>query len=1040
MNAPRVRRGRRATPGVPKGVSEQAALMVKQAREAIATCENKMFGEMYAESIERKVYHNDHHLFNFMKRLKHAPVSIEEFLDGSEFLGSTDLVLWPEVRKAIIEINRDWWRGPQEAKVEAVLMGSTSSGKTEICKITTLYHVYLLSCIDTPQTLYGLPKTTSIVFVILAAKPHVTKKVIYMPMRQLVEHMPYFQKHLRPNKLVESEMIFEEQNIRIVPGGADADSVLGEAIIGGILDEINFMNVVLKSKKAEVTTGRSGLYDQAHTIHSTVTRRKKGRFISQGPQIGIICTSSSTRYKGDFTDKRKKQVVQNKERNVYIYDKPQYMVWPQDRYCGEKFRLLVGNDIISDTRILKDGEAVPEGSLVLDIPIEYLADFQSDPYSSLRDVCGISTSSISPFFKRRFKIYEAVDLGAEMGLESFLVNDNVILGVDDMPRVKFGHYCANPSRPRYVHIDLSTTGDRCVAEGGPVLMADGTYCAIEAVEVGDSVLSHDGDIHEVADVSCNGVKAVLQVTATGWGEDARYTSNHRMLSVPLQAVSQKLAGTTSGRRVIKPTSKKFTGRSGKAAKARYDYTPEYRELGTLQVGDFLATPRPRIMESAGLGGTPLNYATGYIAGLYAAEGSMYIHRSSEYVQFALHENETAILRQLERCLEAEFGVTCRICRDKRSKGVTVRTTKSQELVDFLLASVGEYSHRKDFVLWNLGNREFHKGFCHALVDGDGYVRYGQDGAPAHVKLKVVSKVLAQKFYWCLVAYGFLPVFDTESGGVRTHHGRETVHRDAYVVSFSGVEQCEKFRTWGRSIANVPCSPMIGTEDYILSPITAVVDAGECPVYDLTIADSSSFVVGNTAVHNCGIAMVRFDGMVDVTRGGNIIEKLPIATVELACSIAPDANNELQFSEVRTWVKQLRDVYGYPIKAVTYDGVFSIESIQQWRKQGMKTGHVSVDKTSVPYKQLRDTFHDGRLRMYHQEVLISEFFELEYDETKDKIDHPVTGSKDVADAVCGAYYSMLMRRASWTSAQMDDEAIATSNRAEFDDRYEVGARR
>lgn len=643
------RKGRRPTPGAAPGVSAQAAMLVRQAYEAIATCDNKTFGEMYAYAVERRVYHNDLTLFEFLKHLTHAPVGIEEFLDGHEFLGSTDISLWPEVRKAIIAINKEWWKGPKHAKTEALLMGSTSSGKSEIAKITTLFHLYLLSCIDVPQALYGLPKTTSIVFVIMAAKPHVTKKVLYAPMRKLVEYMPYFQKFLRPEKLVESEMIFPEKNIRVVPGGSDADSILGEAIIGGIIDEINFMNVVLKSKRAEVTSGRAGVYDQAQTIHGAMKRRKKGRFTYAGPQIGIICTSSSTRYKGDFTDKRKQQVIKHEERDVYIYDRPQYEVWPQERYCGEKFRLLVGNDIISDTRILAEDEKVAEGALVLDIPIEHLADFQQDPHSSLRDVCGISTSSISPFFKRRFKIYEAIDRGNEIDLESFLEKDNVVLGVDDMPRVKFGHYCLNPSRPRYVHIDLSTTGDRC-----------------------------------------------------------------------------------------------------------------------------------------------------------------------------------------------------------------------------------------------------------------------------------------------------------------------------------------------------------------------------------------------------GIAMVRFDGMVDVERSGGIIEKLPLATVELACSIAPDANNELQFSEVRTWIKQLRDIYGYPIKAVTYDGVFSIESIQQWRKQGMKTGHQSVDKTSIPYKQLRDTFNDGRLRMYHQEVLIEEFFDLEYDEVKDKVDHPPLSSKDVADAVCGAYYSMLMRRASWVSAQMEEEALK-SGRLEIEERYEVGGR-
>ena len=141
-----------------------------------------------------------------------------------------------------------------------------------------------------------------------------------------------------------------------------------------------------------------------------------------------------------------------------------------------------------------------------------------------------------------------------------------------------------------------------------------------------------------------------------------------------------------------------------------------------------------------------------------------------------------------------------------------------------------------------------------------------------------------------------------------------------------------------------------------------------------------------------------------------------------------------------WVKQLRDMYGYPIKAVSYDGQFSIESIQQWRKAGMKTGHLSVDKApSIPYKQLRDTFNDGRLRMFSQDVLVGELFDLEYDEIKDKVDHPPNSSKDIADSVAGAYYSMLMRRASWSSAQMDDEAQAKSNRFEETERYEAGGR-
>ena len=115
------------------------------------------------------------------------------------------------------------------------MMGATGTGKTSIAIVTTIYHLYLLSCLMNPQALYGFPKATSIVFAIMGAKPRVVNKVIYLPMRKLIENMPYFQKHFMPDKLIESEMYFAEKNIRIAQAGGDEDAILGEAIIGGII-------------------------------------------------------------------------------------------------------------------------------------------------------------------------------------------------------------------------------------------------------------------------------------------------------------------------------------------------------------------------------------------------------------------------------------------------------------------------------------------------------------------------------------------------------------------------------------------------------------------------------------------------------------------------------------------------------------------------------------------------------------------------------------------------------------------------------------
>lgn len=619
----------------------------------VAGVGNRMFADMYRTAIRKQITEGDSSLFTFMANLERTPVGIEEFIDSPEFLGSTDLTLWPEVRKTIVEINNNWWRGlGAGAHDEATLMGATGTGKTSIAIVTTIYHLYLLSCLMNPQALYGFPKATSIVFAIMGAKPRVVNKVIYLPMRKLIENMPYFQKHFMPDKLIESEMYFAEKNIRVAQAGGDEDAILGEAIIGGIIDEINFMNVVQRSKKAEVSTGRAGLYDQAQQVHSTMQRRKKGRFTRPGPMLGLVIASSSTKYRGDFTDRHKAFVEKHGIKSCYIYNKRQFDVVPQERFSGKTFRLVIGNDIHHDTRVLNDDEVVPNGAWVESVPIEYIDDFRKKPYDALRDVMGVSHNALAPFIKTRHKVYECVEAGKEMGLESILVRDHVILGEHGMPQVKQGVYCANPSRPRYVHIDLSRNADRC-----------------------------------------------------------------------------------------------------------------------------------------------------------------------------------------------------------------------------------------------------------------------------------------------------------------------------------------------------------------------------------------------------GIAMLRFDGMREVARSSKgkddtpMKELLPVAVVEMSCSIAPDANNEIDVAEVRAFVKHLRTKYGYPIRGVSYDGVDSRESIQAWRKDGMRATMVSVDRTSVPYKQLRDAMYDTRVILQNDDEVLSEILDLEYDEDKDKVDHSVNGSKDVSDAICGAYTNMLERKSTWTAAASDDRAFDEAQRASFDGRFD-----
>ncbi|MGZ7153675.1 hypothetical protein ACXWOD_09295, partial [Streptococcus pyogenes] len=67
---------------------------------------NQFFGEMYRTAVHEAVRGNTI-LFEFLSQLEHMPVDIETFIDSPEFLGATDLEMWPEVRKAIVEENEN---------------------------------------------------------------------------------------------------------------------------------------------------------------------------------------------------------------------------------------------------------------------------------------------------------------------------------------------------------------------------------------------------------------------------------------------------------------------------------------------------------------------------------------------------------------------------------------------------------------------------------------------------------------------------------------------------------------------------------------------------------------------------------------------------------------------------------------------------------------------------------------------------------------------------------------------------------------------
>jgi hypothetical protein len=143
-------------------------------------------------------------------------------------------------------------------------------------------------------------------------------------------------------------------------------------------------------------------------------------------------------------------------------------------------------------------------------------------------------------------------------------------------------------------------------------------------------------------------------------------------------------------------------------------------------------------------------------------------------------------------------------------------------------------------------------------------------------------------------------------------------------------------------------------------------------------------------------------------GQSIVQQLPFLYVDFVVRVKAIHGDQIEFEKVRQFLLWLRDTPKYPIARVSYDSWQSVHSLQMLETDGLDTETISVDKTDEPYLELHTAFVENRISIPKHGMLINEFQDLEHDITGrfGKVDHPVGGSKDVADAVCGMYWNAL----------------------------------
>jgi hypothetical protein len=153
---------------------------------------------------------------------------------------------------------------------------------------------------------------------------------------------------------------------------------------------------------------------------------------------------------------------------------------------------------------------------------------------------------------------------------------------------------------------------------------------------------------------------------------------------------------------------------------------------------------------------------------------------------------------------------------------------------------------------------------------------------------------------------------------------------------------------------------------------------------------------------CAVAMAHVSKW--IRKEKTVYDESPIAPIVIVDFVrwwTPTRDKSVDFKEVREFIVGLHNA-GFNIKRVTFDRWNSHDMMMQLRSSGMNSEILSVAKKH--YDDFKIVVMESRLIGPNIDLLLKELLRLRI--IRDKVDHPRSGSKDLADAVCGAIHNSI----------------------------------
>jgi hypothetical protein len=334
-----------------------------------------------------------------------------------------------------------------------IISGARGLGKSEIAVAVMAYLMYRVMCMKNPQQHFRLKPTEKICFAFMNITKILAEEIGISKFQHTIQMSPWFMEKGSMSQRNNEPYWIPPEPVDIIIG-SQSSHVIGQPIFAAFFDEISFIRNQDIDKQKKI----------AIDMIDTAIGGMKTRFIYKGKNPTLLILASSKRSEKSFLEEHMKRKLKSEQENVMIVDEPVWTVKPKGTYSDKTFKVALGNkflqsSVISDNDDLKIWKN--KGYKILDVPIDFRANFMDDIDRAMCDYAGISSSEISKYISG---VYVSEVISEKINnpftkeiLEVGNASDDTAQYKDffDINKIPY----EMKSRPLFVHLDMSVSGD-----------------------------------------------------------------------------------------------------------------------------------------------------------------------------------------------------------------------------------------------------------------------------------------------------------------------------------------------------------------------------------------------------------------------------------------------------------------------------------------------------------------------------------------------------------------------------------------------------